>query len=393
MDIACLQTIPIIVVALYCARILMSHILTWFYFARYDRLYPSAGYAPPVSIIKPIWGLDELALTNFRSFCEQDYANDYELLFCVENQGDATIPLIKKLIEEYPGRNIRLVFSDPQDTRSAGKIKNMIVGFSESQYDVIIFSDSDVHVPPTFLKDTVACVESVEVGLGFSAPVLEGSEDWVAAMLNIAGTETVIGVVPLCQYGPCTGAVGTTMVTRREVIVEIGGLEQFGHYVTEDVPLARAIHKKGYLIRVLKQPVRVYHLRDNFVRWWWHMHRWLVIIRHYFPMAVFLAPLTELPLLWSLMYLVLSLFRIGSTSVAVFLVAAVLIVRLISTTVINMKFVQDKMLWRFLWVVPILDLLRPPLLVHSFLTNHIVWRGRRVHVDSDCTATYFEARR
>jgi ceramide glucosyltransferase len=235
--------------------------------------------------------------------------------------------------------------------------------------------------------DTVACLENPEVGLGFYVPVSEGSEDWVAAMLNIAVNETVLLVTPLCLFNRCNLAVGTTMVTRKKVIEEIGGLDQFGNQVSDDIPLARAIYRRGYCIRLLKQPARVFHIHDDFRRWWRHMHRWLVIIRHYSPISVYLAPFVELPLLLSMMYVALSVIMKENIYNGILLVVAVLVIRWVSTAVINLRFAHDKKLWRFMWVVPVLDILRMPLLIHSYLTDEIVWRGRRIRVNRDCTVT------
>lgn len=390
MILTALQIILLVLIGLYFAWTVFTHASTWYYFARYDRLYPPTGYEPPVSIIKPIYGLDQSALENFRSFCEQDYSNDYEILFCIEERADPSIPVIKRTINEFPGRNIRLVFSDPKDTRSVGKIKNTITGLAQSSYDVVIFSDSDVHVPPTFLRDTVACVQRSEVGFGFGAQAFEGSENWAAALMNISVNELVLPVATACLFGQFDGAIGTTMAVRREVIEQIGGLEQFGFQVVDDTPLGRAIRKKGYLVHLLKQPVRVFHRWDSFARWWSHMLRWRVIIRHYWPVKSAITYLMSLAFWWGLFYLVISLIRKESIYTGVSLIVAVLTTSLISTAVINMRFVHCKKLWRFLWVAPILELSRMPLMIHSYLTNEVAWRGRRFRVNSDCTASLVE---
>src|SRR5215211_9266708 len=116
-----LKAILLALVALSLLSTLLSHVFTWYYFASYDRRFPTKGHAPPVSIIKPTKGVDQSALENFRSFCEQDYPNDYEILFCVEGRTDPSIPVIERTIEEYPDTDIRLVFSDLEDVRSVGK--------------------------------------------------------------------------------------------------------------------------------------------------------------------------------------------------------------------------------------------------------------------------------
>lgn len=385
MILSALQIILLVLIGLSIVSTVLAHVLTWYYFASYDRSYPLKGYEPPVSIIKPTKGVDQSALDNFRSFCEQGYSSPYEIIFCVEERSDPAVPVIRRIIEEYPDRDVRLVFSDPEDTRSVGKLKNMIAGFAASSYDVIIFSDSDARVSPSFLGETVACVENPDIGLGFGAPAYEGSEDWGAALMSISANAFVLRLASVCLFGLFDGAVGTTMVARRGVIEEIGGLEQFGRQVTDDLPIARAIRKRGYRIHLLKQPARIVHRRYGFKRWWSHLHRWLVIIRHYWPTNFWITSLADLSLWWAFFYLALSLLQGGNAYVGVYLVITVLAVSVISAAVINAKLVQDKKLWRFLWVVLIQELFRLPLVIYSRLTNEIVWRGRRLRINPDCT--------
>jgi ceramide glucosyltransferase len=207
-------------------------------------------------------------------------------------------------------------------------------------------------------------------------------------MLSLAVNEAVVNVTPLCLLGIYKRALGMTMVVRREVIEEIGGLEQFGHELGDDVAIARAVHENGYRIHLLKEPARIFHVRDTFAKAWRHALRWVVTIRHYSPITVYLAAIADLPLIWSLLYLVTSLLEDGKASAGLLLVGTVVLARLASMAVINLKFAHDKWMWAFIWAAPILDLFKAPLLVYSFMTNEIVWRGRKVRVNSDCTAAY-----
>ena len=384
MILTALQSILLVLIGIYFAWMIITHASTWVYFGRYDRNYPLSGYEPKVSIIKPVYGIDQSALENFQSFCNQDYSNDYEIFFCVEDRADLSIPLIDRAIRERPDRNMRLALSDPKETRSLGKIKNMITGLAKSSFEVVIFSDSDAHVTPSFLRETTACVQNPGIGLGFGAPAFEGAEDWVAALMNISVNELVLPIATACHLGIFDGAVGTTMVARREVVEQVGGLKPLGYQATDDISLAREILKKGYQIHLLKQPARVFHRHDSFKRWWHHTHRWLVIIHHYWPVKSFLKNLVMLAPWWSLFYIVISLVKEESIYVGVSLIVAVLTASLISSAIINLKFVHCNRLWRFLWVVPLQELFRLPLILHSYLRNEVDWRGRRFRINSKC---------
>lgn len=390
MIVAVVQSVLLVLIGLFFFCTILAYALTWLYFARYDRRHPSTGYAPPVSIIKPVRGIDQYALDNFRSFCEQDYPNHYEVLFCVEEQSDPVLPLIMRIIEEYPDKRVRLILSNLSDTEAIGKIKNMIAGFRQSSYDIIIFSDSDAHAAPGYLSATVACMEDTGIGIGFSAPAYEGPEDWAAALANISVNELILRLAPLRVLRLLDGAVGTTMVVRRAVIEQIGGIEQFRHQITDDIPLARAIYKQGYRIHLLKQPVRIIHHSDSFKRWWLHMHRWRVIILRYWPLRSWFINLVELGLWWSLFYLAISLLQQQNSFTALALVIGVLFVSLITAAAVNIIFVHNRKLWRFLWLVPILELLRLPLLIHGCLKHEVVWRGRRFQIGRDCTMRLIE---
>jgi ceramide glucosyltransferase len=388
MILTALQTFLLLLIESYFIWMIVVHISTWYYFARYDRVYPPNGNEHPASIIKPVYGLDQSALENFRSFCNQDYSKDYDIYFCLEEATDRSIPVIERTMNEFPGQKIHLVFSDSKDTCSFGKIKNMIAGLEKSSYDIVIFSDSDAHVPRSYLRDTVGCMQIPEIGLGFGAPALEGSENWAAALMNISVNELVLPVATTCLFGTFDGAVGTNMVARREVLEQIGGLEQIGFQVTDDIPLSRAILKEGYQIHLLKEPARVFHRQDSFSGWWSHMLRWLVIIRHYWPLKSFLKNLVMVAPWWSLLYMMISLVKKESIYTGVLLFIAVLATSLISTVVVNLKFVGCKKIWRFLWVVPLFELCRLPLIVHSYLTNEVSWRGRNFRLNKDGTISF-----
>jgi ceramide glucosyltransferase len=366
------------------------HLCTWTYFAGHRHIGPTGGYAPPVSVIKPVKGVDQSALANFRSFCHQEYGAEYELLFCVEEPSDQAVPIIRRIIAEYPHKQIRLVFSDPADPRSFGKLKNMIAGVAASSYDIVIFSDSDVQVPPTFLRDTVAGTRDSTVGIAFGAPAYAGSSDWPAALTSISVNELTLRIATLHVFGLFDGAIGSTMVLRKEALGRIGGLEQLGWQIADDIQLARLIRRQRYRIHLLRQPALVVHQHDSFMGWWSHAHRWLVIIRRYWPFLFVLMNAVDLALWWSLLYLGIALADGDNVLIALGLVVLVLSTALASAAVVNAVFGRNRELWRFLWVILVQEIFRLPLVLHSIFTNEIAWRGRRFRVGSDGTASLAE---
>jgi ceramide glucosyltransferase len=386
-----IQAILLVLIGGHLLWTVFMHLCTWTYFAGRAPSGRLTTREPTVSIIKPVKGVDQSAITNFRSFCQQDYDADYELLFCVEETSDAAIPVIRQIIADYPGERIRLIFSDPTDSRAFGKTKNMIAGVAASSHEVVVFSDSDAYVPPTFLRETVACTCDPTVGIAFGAPAYGGSEDWPAALTSISVNELTLRIATLHTFGLFDGAIGTTMVTRRRVIEGIGGLEQLGWQIADDIQLARVIRRQGYRVHLLRRPAQVLHHHDSFLGWWSHRHRWSVIIRRYWPLLFILTNLVDLALWWSLLYLGIALFQHSGVPLAIGLILVVLAMALASTATVNIAFAHNRRLWPFIWVVFVQELLRLPLVVYSCVTNEIIWRGRRLRVSPDGTTRFAEA--
>ena len=128
--------------ALYCT-------LEYFWILR--RLPPrSDSFAPPVSILKPVRGVDPGAYENFASYCRLDYPQ-YELVFAMADPHDAVIPVIEKLQKDFPGRAIRFVTDVPRVGEN-NKVNSLCRLVKEARYDLLVMTDSDVRVEREYLR-------------------------------------------------------------------------------------------------------------------------------------------------------------------------------------------------------------------------------------------------
>src|SRR3954463_2056536 len=120
---------------------------------RYSAVKPPAlapGQLPPISILKPLHGLDLGIIENLRSFFVQDYPQ-FEILFAVETEDDAAVPIVRELIRDIPGIPARLLIAGPSPYPNA-KVHSLRCMMAEATHEVIVMADSDVRVTPDFLR-------------------------------------------------------------------------------------------------------------------------------------------------------------------------------------------------------------------------------------------------
>jgi len=328
---------------------------------------PAKAFTPPVSVLKPVKGVDFEAYVNFASFCEQDYP-EYELLFGVADPDDPVIPIIRRLQHDYPGREIRLIVVPAE---GANRKASLLHHLSEqARYDYLVASDSDMRVGPDYLRRTIAPLADLSVGL-VTSPYRGQSPLTLTAKLEalyMSATFMPSAVVGL--HVPGMGfALGASVALRRRDLERIGGYAALTDYLADDYQIGARIAALGLRVHLSNYIVSCVLGSTSFKEQWDREVRWARCTRVSRPI--------EYPGLWltfSTPLAVLYAIAAGLDHTWFVVLAASLLLRWLVGWGIAM-YTADRELPRLLIWLPVRDMLSALVWFNGLIGQHVVWRG------------------
>ena len=332
------------------------------------------NFTPPVSNLKPIRGLDPDAYENFASFCKQDYP-DYELLFCVGEEDDPSVPILQKLARDFPERRIRVLIGSG-GTGSNNKVVKLARLVSEAQHDIVVISDSDVRVRPDYLRTVVAPLADPKVGAVTCFYVPIEDKTFTDSLQTIGMfSDFYAGILVARQLDGVKFALGPTIATTRSGLAGFGGYEAIENRPADDLLVGRLIAEQGYEVELL--PYTILTVADyGSMRDLLHKRlRWIVVMRHLRPWGHFGLVLTQgLP--WSLTAIAMH----PSGGVAFGYLGAYFFLRFAMTWMVGIWGLKHDVLWRKLALIPMWDALAFGIWLTSFARNSIRWRDAEYYI-------------
>jgi len=343
---------------------------------RFFRAQPSSSsdFAPPVSILKPIYGLDREAYENFASFCRQDYP-EFEILFCVSDLQDPAVPVIRKLIDDFPERSIRLLIGADR-LGVSDKVNKLCRMVRQARHDVVIVSDSDVRVEPGFLQAVVAPFNDPKIG-GVTCLYRGITDGSLAADLEAVANSTdfAAGVLVAWLFGPVNFMLGAVMATTKKHLAEIGGFESLVDYFSDDYELGNRIAARGYRIELSTFPVSIVYPHETFGDAFRHQLRWNLSIRYSRPWGHLGLIFTQ-GFAWSLVGCLLAPSELSSFAFpAAFVLLGGEMIRAIG--IYGMK---DNSLRKKYWALTLRGAFAFVVWLASFFPQRIRWRGQEFRV-------------
>jgi ceramide glucosyltransferase len=333
------------------------------------------SYAPPVSILKPVRGVDREAFENFASMCELDYP-EYEILFAVAEPRDPAVDVIERIQRAFPQRPIRLIVGVEQ-LGNCRKTNNLCRLAKEAAHDLLIINDSDVRVEKDYLWNVVEAFRDPQVGL-VTALFRSHTDGGFAAELDAVGvpTEGTPNALLAWKFSGLDFALGWTMAIPKQRLAEIGGFEALVNMHSDDFALGNAVAKLGYKIELARKPVCMVFPRETFSQFFAHELRWCTQLRS-LRLTGYLGMFLTFGLAWCL--IVAALVPSWRVVAAYFVAYAAL--RFTLAWSVAVWGLGDPTVKSKPWLVFLRDAVNLGIYFASFFSNTAEWRGVRYRLD------------
>jgi ceramide glucosyltransferase len=212
---------------------------------------PVPPNAPAVSLIRPVCGLENFSEETLGSAFRLDYP-DYEIIFCVEQESDAIVPVVNRLIAAHPDMRAQLIIGKDRISPNP-KLNNIVKGWRAAVHDWIVIADSNVLMPRDYLQRLLTTWQP-DTGLVCSPPV-GCLPDGVFAELECAFLNTYQArwqcVADSAGYG---FAQGKSMLWRRDLLERAGGIRALASELAEDAASTKVVRNLGLRVRIVDRP-------------------------------------------------------------------------------------------------------------------------------------------
>jgi ceramide glucosyltransferase len=345
----------------------------WRFFRRPQR-QDAGGFTPPVSILKPIRGLDPEAYENFASFCRQDYP-DYELLFCVGDREDPALPAIDRLMREFPERGIRVLFGSGRDATN-DKVAKLARLVSEAEHEHVVISDSDVRVRRDYLRTVIAPLRDPKIG-AVTCFYLSIEERSLVDRLQSVGmmSDFYAGIVVAWQLDGVKFALGPTIATTRQRLAAFGGYQSIENRPADDLLVGRLIADQGYEVELSRYPVETVADYQSIRELIHKRLRWIVVMRHMRPWGHFGLVFT-----FGLPWALAAVAAKPTPAIATIYLGGYFAMRCAMTAMIAIWGLKQRSYWRRMGLIPLWDAVAFAVWAASFLRRSIRWRGSDYYI-------------
>ncbi len=346
------------------------------------RRRPLQAFAPSVSVLKSLKGLDPGMMDAFRSHCRQLYAGEVELLFGVSSLADPAASAVEQLQAEFPERTIRLI-ECPLHLGTNGKVSTLAQLVPQARYPFLLINDSDITVSQNYLKRVMACFARVqeragkcESEVGLVTALYRGRpHGTLPSRLEALGiaTDFQSGVL-LSKWieGGLHYGLGSTLAISRKALDGIGGLEAVVNHLADDYELGVRVARAGYGVELSPEVVETAIPAYGWGGFIDHQLRWARTVRDARP-----GGYAGLIFTHGLGWAMLNVLASGVSPASLWFLGLSFFLRLALAMTVGTEVLSDRQILSSLWILPLRDLVAMGVWAAGFAGNTIAWRGER----------------
>ncbi len=326
---------------------------------------------PPLSILKPIKGLEEELVQNLNSFIDLDYP-EYEIILCLDSDKDAAYETLNQFILSNPEFPIRL-FIGADIIGPNPKVNNLSRAYHEAKNDWILISDSNVRVEKDYLKRMAANLTE-NVGVVTSVVVGKGAKEFGGDLESIFLNTFYARWMWFCQKVGNPTVIGKSMLFSKKEAERFGGLSILGGYIAEDYMAGEAFQFLGKEVRLSGQPVVQWIGHYRFKDFWMRHLRWGRIRRSQAPLLTLFEPIFYSTISFFVGAFICQQFEISNfyfsiLHFSIFALGDFLLVK--AENAFNIRLIPA-------WIFR--ELLAIPLFIHICSSTHVKWRGSTLKI-------------
>jgi ceramide glucosyltransferase len=328
-----------------------------------------SSFEPPISNLKPVRGLDPEAYENYASFCRQEYP-DYEILFCVGDTSDPVLPVLQRLVRDFPQTKIRIVIGSGREATN-DKVAKLARMVQEAANEHLVISDSDVRVEPDYLRKLIAPLANPKVGAVtcFYVPTEEGT--WVQRLQDVGMlSDFYPGILVAKQLDGVKFTLGPTIATTRTHLRGFGGYEAIENRPADDLLVGRLIAEGGHEVALLPYAISTVPDYQSFKELFYKRLRWITVMRHMRPWG-HMGLIFTLGLPWALLAVAL----LPEPEIALGYLGGYFVVRATLTMMVGSWGLKQRGVLKNIALIPLWDAMASLIWLVSFTRRTIRWRG------------------